>query len=55
MLEHDVNLTAEVLGHFIKEKRQRTNKNNQQRKRRRNRMDMSLLTDITTEEVEKLP
>ena len=32
ILEHDVNLTAEVLEDFIEEKRQRTNKKNKQKK-----------------------
>ena len=46
ILEHDVNLTGDVLEKFIQEKNQRTKSKNKQRKRRRNKIDMSLLKEV---------
>ena len=43
ILEHDVDLTCDIVEDFIQEKMQRTKMKNKQRKRRRNHMDMSLL------------
>ena len=55
ILEHDVDLTSDVVEDFIQEKNQRTKSNNKQRKKRCNRMDMSLLKQVMPQEVEELP
>ena len=55
ILEHDVDLTTDVVEDFIQEKNERTKRKNKQRKRRCNRMYMSLLKEVMPQEVEELP
>ena len=55
ILEHDVNVTGDVLEEFIQERNQRTKSKNKQRKRRWNKMEMSLLKEVMPQEVEQLP
>ena len=55
ILEHDVDITNDVVEDFIQEKNQRTKSKNKQRKRTCNRMDISLLKEVMPQEVEGLP
>ena len=54
ILEHDVDLTSDVVEDFIQEKNQRTKSKSKQRKRRHNRIDMSRLKEVMPQEVEEL-